>query len=77
MKNTTSRRIAAAAAISGVTAVALATMGAGAAAAGPLAGGKTTQVLDDGTSVTVVRCPGSGCPPVDAEQEVPAGGGGR
>ncbi|PYE19280.1 MspA protein [Williamsia limnetica] len=53
MKNTTSRRIAAAAAISGVTAVALATMGAGAAAAGPLPGGKTTQVLDDGTAVTV------------------------
>ncbi|WP_207843186.1 MspA family porin [Williamsia soli] len=53
MKNTTSRRVAAAAAISGVTAVALATMGTGAAAAGPLPGGKTTQVLDDGTSVTV------------------------
>ena len=26
----------------------------------------------DGTSVTVVRCPGSGRPPVDAEKEVAA-----
>jgi hypothetical protein len=25
----------------------------------------------DGTSVTVVRCPGSGRPPVDAEEEAP------
>jgi hypothetical protein len=53
MKNTTSRRIAAAAGIAGVSAVALAAMGTGAAAAGPLAGGKTTQTLDDGTQVTV------------------------
>ena len=53
MKNTTSRRLAAAAGIAGVSAVALATMGVGAAGAGPLPGGKVTQTLDDGTSVTV------------------------
>ncbi|PXW25250.1 UNVERIFIED_CONTAM: MspA protein [Williamsia faeni] len=53
MKNTTSRRLAAAAGIAGVSAVALAAMGTGAAAAGALPGGKTVQTLDDGTTVTV------------------------
>ncbi|HEY9311678.1 MspA family porin [Williamsia sp.] len=53
MKNTISRRLAAAAGIAGVSAVALAAMGTGAAAAGPLPGGKTVQTLDDGTQVTV------------------------
>ena len=53
MKNTTSRRIAAAAGLAGVSAVALAAMGTGAAAAGALPGGTTTQTLDDGTTVTV------------------------
>ncbi|WP_020109256.1 MspA family porin [Nocardia sp. 348MFTsu5.1] len=53
MKNTTSRRLAAAAGIAGVSAVALASMGTGAAAAGALPGGKTVQTLDDGTTVTV------------------------
>ncbi|WP_020109258.1 MspA family porin [Nocardia sp. 348MFTsu5.1] len=53
MKNTTSRRLAAAAGLAGVSAVALAAMGTGAAAAGALPGGTTTQTLDDGTKVTV------------------------
>ncbi|PXW25252.1 UNVERIFIED_CONTAM: MspA protein [Williamsia faeni] len=53
MKNTTSRRIAVAAGLTGVSAVALAALGTGAAAAGALPGGQTTQTLDDGTKVTV------------------------
>ncbi|ORM30227.1 MspA family porin [Williamsia sp. 1135] len=53
MQKKTTRRLAAAAGIAGVTAVALSTMGAGAAAAGPLPGGQVTQTLLDGTKVTV------------------------
>ena len=49
MKNSTTRRVAAAAGIAAVSAVALSSMGAGAAAAGALPGGFTTQTLADGT----------------------------
>ncbi|MEH3154602.1 MAG: MspA family porin [Gordonia paraffinivorans] len=53
MKNSTTRRVAAAAGIAAVSAVALSSMGAGAAAAGALPGGFTTQTLADGTKVSV------------------------
>jgi hypothetical protein len=53
MKNKTSRRLAAIAGIAGVTTIALGSMGAGGAAAGPLPGGTATQKLIDGTNVTV------------------------
>lgn len=53
MKNQTSRRLAAIAGIAGVTTIALSSMGAGGAAAGPLPGGIATQKLVDGTNVTV------------------------
>ncbi|GAA1897343.1 MspA family porin [Williamsia serinedens] len=53
MKNSTKRRVGAAAGIAAVSAVALSSMGAGGAAAGPLPGGFTTQTLADGTKVSV------------------------
>ncbi|WP_045824065.1 MspA family porin [Williamsia herbipolensis] len=53
MKNNTMRRAASAAAIAGVSAVALASMGAGNAAAATLPNKVITQKLVDGTSVTV------------------------
>lgn len=53
MKNNKMRSVAAAAAIASVSAVALASLGAGNAAAGKLPGGFTTQTLADGTKVTV------------------------
>jgi hypothetical protein len=51
MKNNKMRSVAAAAAIASVSAVALASLGAGNAAAGKLPGGFTTQTLADGTKV--------------------------
>lgn len=53
MKNNTMRRAASAAAIAGVSAVALASMGAGNAAAATLPNKVVTQKLVDGTSVSV------------------------
>lgn len=53
MKNNKMRSVAAAAAIASVSAVALASLGAGNAAAGKLPGGFITQKLADGTSVSV------------------------
>jgi len=53
MKNNKMRSVAAAAAIASVSAVALASLGAGNAVAGKLPGGFTTQTLADGTKVTV------------------------
>ncbi len=53
MKNNTMRRVAAAAAVTSVSAVALASLGAGNAAAAMLPNKVVTQKLADGTSVTV------------------------
>jgi hypothetical protein len=53
MNTSTKRRVGAAAGLAAVSAVALSSLGAGAAAAGPLPGGFTSSTLVDGTKVTV------------------------
>lgn len=53
MNTSTKRRAGAVAGLAAVSAVALSSLGAGGAAAGPLPGGFTSQTLVDGTKVTV------------------------
>ncbi|MGW9265398.1 MspA family porin [Gordonia terrae] len=53
MKKNITRRVVAAAGITGAVAVGLTSLGAGGAAAGPLPGGTITKTLVDGTPVTV------------------------
>ncbi|MCZ4534627.1 MspA family porin [Gordonia terrae] len=53
MKKNITRRVVAAAGITGAVAMGLTSLGAGGATAGPLAGGTITKTLVDGTPVTV------------------------
>lgn len=53
MKKIITRRVAAAAGVAAAAAVGLTSLGAGGAVAGPVAGGKVTKTLADGTPVTI------------------------